>query len=480
MKTSLAAISITFAFVAASCLASEPVTISIDPADVLADVSHHPLGINIDYFMDDDAYLKHARSTADALKAMGAKYLRYPGGNKSDFYFFSSPPYEKSRPALARTGKEAVGGRHKMLENYSAFKYDCLDFDEFIQLCRQIDAVPVICVAADEYLVDYPPDCTVSDRDTLIEHAAEWVRYANIKKKYDVKYWMIGNETWHEQNKNSSPEIYARDVVDFSKAMKAVDPTIKIIPNGRNEDWWQIVLPITADHIDVVCVSNYPVYNYENGYADYRDKPPDLSKQTDIAIASLDKFLPPQRAKQIKVIIAEYGSMDWAKKWPHINNQGHNLASFEMTGLLLNNPRVEFSQFWNTRWIHNLEKEDSIFDALDKNNNFNANGFGLAIFGNHLAKFMVKTSSTLHVRTFASFDPDKNRLFVYIINKAQEQKTVTLDITGRSVDSVTQAWELVSTGPEDTNPIYRQKQIDDKNRFTVEPVSITLIELKLK
>ena len=75
---------------------------------------------------------------------------------------------------------------------------------------------------------------------------------------------------------------------------------------------------------------------------------------------------------------------------------------------------------------------------------------------------------------------NKNLLFVYIVNKAEQQKTLNLDIAGRSINSVIQAWELVSTGPEDTNPIYRQKQIHDKNKLTVEPVSITLVELKLK
>ena len=92
------------------------------------------IGINLDYFTDDDNYLKPAIRTADALKAMGVKYLRYPGGNKSDFYFFSVPPYEESIPTLARTGKEAVGGRHKMLKDYSEFAVDVLDFDEFMEM----------------------------------------------------------------------------------------------------------------------------------------------------------------------------------------------------------------------------------------------------------------------------------------------------------------------------------------------------------
>ena len=114
--------------------------IVVEPDVVLSDVSHHPVGINVDYFMDDDAYLQpKVRSTTDALRDMGMKYLRYPGGNKSDFYFFSVEPYEKSEPALARTGKEAVGGsRMKALVDNREFKYDVLDFDEFMAMCRAI------------------------------------------------------------------------------------------------------------------------------------------------------------------------------------------------------------------------------------------------------------------------------------------------------------------------------------------------------
>jgi alpha-L-arabinofuranosidase len=458
--------------------------IVVEPDVVLSDVSHHPIGINVDYFMDDDAYLKPKRSTVDALRAMGMKYLRYPGGNKSDFYFFSVPPYEKSQPTLARTGKEAVGGsRAKMLVNYSKFKYDVLDFDEFMEMCYAIKGVPVICVAADEYLVDYPEGCTVSDKETLIRHAVEWVRYANIRKKYNVKYWMIGNETWHQQNENSTEEIYARDVVDFSRAMKAVDPDIKIIANGRTTDWWQRVLPICVEDIDYLCVSNYPVRDYKKGYLTYRDNITDLLREVNVAVDAIDRFTTGEDKKRLKVTVAEYGSMDWAGMWPHINNMGHNLASFEMTGEQLRIPKLEFSCFWNTRWIRNTEKEYSIFDALDKDGNFNANGHGLAIWGNFLAPKMVKTSSTVRIRTFASFDPDRRKLFVYIINKSEGEETLWLDLKGYTVYSIVQRWELVGEGAYDTEPVWRKNESflnSSPLELTVPGTSITVVEFKLK
>ncbi|MGW8314107.1 MAG: hypothetical protein ACWGNV_00795, partial [Bacteroidales bacterium] len=46
------------------CNRAQTVTsIHIYPDSVLADVSRHPIGINLDYFMDDDQYLQPARST---------------------------------------------------------------------------------------------------------------------------------------------------------------------------------------------------------------------------------------------------------------------------------------------------------------------------------------------------------------------------------------------------------------------------------
>ncbi|UCF42247.1 MAG: hypothetical protein JSV99_06435 [Planctomycetota bacterium] len=459
--------------------------IVVEPDVVLSDVSHHPIGINVNYFMDDDAYLQpKVRGTTEALRDMGMKYLRYPGGNKSDFYFFSVEPYERSEPTLARTGKEAVGGsRMKALVENREFKYDVLDFDEFMEMCRAIDGVPVICVAADEYLVDYPEGCTWSDRETLIKHAVEWVRYANIKKGYGVKYWMIGNECWHENNENSTPEIYARDVVDFSRAMKAVDPSIKIIANGRKTDWWQKVLPICAKDIDYLTVSNYPVFEYKRGYLSYRDKEVDLLREVNVALDAIERFTSGEDRERLKVTVAEFGSMDWARSWAHINNMGHNLALFEMAGRQLELPKLEFSCFWNTRWIHNREREDSIFDALDKDGNFNANGYGLAIWGNFLAVKMVRTSSTVRIRSFASYDPDTKQLFVYIVNKSGGEEAVRLDLRGYSVDSVLQRWEQIGEGPEDTEPVWRENRsgLDTGSlEFSVAGTSITVIEFRLR
>jgi hypothetical protein len=455
--------------------------IHIYPDSVLSDVSHHPVGINLDYFMDDDHYLNPARSTTEALKAMGVKYLRYPGGNKSDFYLFSKPPWERSEPTLARTGKGAVGGRDRVLENYSEFAVDVLDFDEFMAMCREIGGEPVLCVAADEYLVDYPEGCTWATRDELIAHAVEWVRYANIKKGYGVKYWLIGNESWHRQNINSTAEIYARDVIEFSKAMKAVDPTISVVPNGNSVEFWEQVITIAGEHMDHLCFSNYPVYEYRAGYETYRDTLQDLMHPVRRAQTAIAQFATPDQKARWKLINAEYGPFDWGNYWPRISNMGMTMATFEMTGHQLNEPDLLFSCFWNTRWINNDSVDHSAYDALDRDGNFNAIGMGLAIWGNYLGAKMVKTTGTVHLRTFASFSPEEQRLYIYLINTDPGIQAVDLKIALPGSAEIVMARELLGEGPDDVDPVWQECEMwKNPTRFRVKGTSITVVEYNVK
>ena len=424
---------------------SNPLIIQVYPDSIANDISIFPLGINVDYFMDDDKYLKPQVRTADALKNMGVKYLRYPGGNKSDNYLFSRSPFEKSDPHLARTGRR-VGGRNAALnETGTDFKNDVLDFDEFISMCREIGAEPVVTVAADEYSKKYPEGSTWSTREELVENALEWVRYANIKKKYGVKYWMLANETWVTEK---NPYDYANDVVDFSKAMKAIDPTIMIIPNGLMPYWWEAVFTTSRTHIDAISISNYPINITDTAFTE-------TYNPVGIAVDAIKKYEHLTGKSDMKVIVTEYGPYNWGKdkEFSFVNNQYNNLINFEITGKQLMEPKIEFSLFWNTRWIDDKGGRENGYDALDKNGNLNANGYGLKIWGDYHGDKMVKNiSSSDSIKAFASLQSNENRLFVYLLNKTNNEVAVKIDIPGYSVKQSFQICELAGEGLMDQSP----------------------------
>ncbi|MEK7475736.1 MAG: hypothetical protein AAB152_08900 [Candidatus Coatesbacteria bacterium] len=92
--------------------------------------------------------------------------------------------------------------------------------------------------------------------------AAEWVRWANKKMGYGVRYWEIGNElggSWEcghflPDGSVLNGEIYAHRFEEFAKAMKAVDPTIKV----GTMDWLEDVLKLCGDQLDFFSIHAYP------------------------------------------------------------------------------------------------------------------------------------------------------------------------------------------------------------------------------
>lgn len=454
---------------------SQSITIKVYPDSVVHDVSNKPVGINLDFFMDGGRFPHAKYSVKDALQKMGVKYLRYPGGEKSDLYLFSIPPYSKSVPTLARTA--GLGDYPGVITGKGTFTYDPLDFDEFMAICRSIHAEPVIVVAADNYLLDVKPGERLSTRGELIRNAAEWVRYANIKKRYGVRHWMIGNESWNANNVHSTAEIYAHDVIDFSRAMKAVDSSILIIANGASDEFFKTVITKAGNAIDRLCVSNYGVYHFFRGYDTYRDTTQVLIWPAMTAIDAVKKYGTKAQKERLKIIVAEFGSIDWANYWKGTNDMGHAIVTFDMAGQLLMQPAIEYSCFWNTRWIENESKPGADYDALDKNGNLNPTGYAMMIWGKFLGSNMVKSGPVGQLVTYAS--TDKNKLFLYLINKAAKEQVIKVDMDGYKIDSVLQSWEYFGKDSEDTKPVWQKKKRLAKDSYTLKGFSITVMEYKI-
>lgn len=81
----------------------DAIAITVYTDSIVSDISNHPVGINLNFIMDGGRFPKAKKNVTEAVKELGTKYLRYPGGEKSDLYLFSIPPYEESHTSLART-----------------------------------------------------------------------------------------------------------------------------------------------------------------------------------------------------------------------------------------------------------------------------------------------------------------------------------------------------------------------------------------
>ena len=168
----------------------------------------------------------------DSLKI---KMIRFPGGCYASFYDW----------------RDGVGPKENRPVSYDTFWgyniiNDCGTI-EMTDLCHAIGAEPMFCV----------PVMLYND----VFNAVEWVDFCNnpqnkrrisygVYKSQNIKNWELDNEMYRRLDAIT----YAKRCVEFSKAMKAVDPSIKIIMgnywifNSRFAE----MLEIAGKDIDVI------------------------------------------------------------------------------------------------------------------------------------------------------------------------------------------------------------------------------------
>jgi hypothetical protein len=139
-----------------------------------------------------------------ASTVMGSKFTRFPGGGYAEFTDWENYP----------SGETA---------------WLPINMEDGINFAKQTGTQLQIIVNTDGVWADGPKPATGAwknkkhTREETIEKAVKWVKHMNVSPKaLYCKYWEIGNENFKDKGYE-----YAEKYIQFSKAMKAVDPSIK-------------------------------------------------------------------------------------------------------------------------------------------------------------------------------------------------------------------------------------------------------------
>ena len=161
----------------------------------------------------------------EALRGLGMPVIRYPGGNFVSGYRW-------------RDGVGPVAERPARLDlAWNALESNHFGTNEFLRFCRLLEAEPFLVV-----------NCGDGD----LREACDWLDYCNgtrptamvklrqahgYAEPHRVRYWGIGNEVdgpWQIGHKTAAE--YARAYAEYAKAMKRVDPGIRLVAAGTS-DW---------------------------------------------------------------------------------------------------------------------------------------------------------------------------------------------------------------------------------------------------
>jgi alpha-N-arabinofuranosidase len=439
--------------------------ITVDVNKILSDVSNNPLGISVNF-------LNYKSNQIKPLKQINVKSLRFPEGSLAEFYLFDENHPTKARISV-RDPNIYLPNIEKSENNWT-WK-STLSFDDFIKLNRSLKAEPFVIVGINAlaYTGKFPH---INEREVL-DAAINWVKYSNITKKYGVKYWEIGNENDLEKDYiNWTPKKYARTVVKFSKAMKAIDPSIKIGANGMTRmKWWHEIAPLIKDDVDFLVTHQYSALK---DYEEWKQNPWDYTYNLEDVEETISKYNP-----NLRLNVTEISSFAPQMEKEHTNNTWKMLHNFEILGNALRFNKLDYLHFWTSRWL----EEDSYkvaTSAFDRDYKLTAMGLPLKIWGNFLKKKMVATTNPKDnniIRSWASYDPDDRSLNLFLLNKDEISQKVTVSLENYRAKSKNDSWILKGSNPTSTKPTWKKsKPIKlEKSQITtkLEPLSVTVISL---
>lgn len=234
---------------ATSNAGATPITVTVHANQALARVPGAPIGTN-DW--DSDPNITNPGTSA-LLHAAGLRVRELNTGPYDDVYRWQTNT-DDANPVTAKLGPDSP-----------------LPWQAWVHQTEQTHAQAMIHVNYGSTATDGPGGTDIGPQE-----AAAWVRQANIVDHDHITYWAIGEEVWGngfytkfpafepDNHADKSPTAYGQNAVAFAKAMKAVDPSIKVgveispfAPSATQPDWNGPLLKAAGSAIDFVDVHWY-------------------------------------------------------------------------------------------------------------------------------------------------------------------------------------------------------------------------------
>lgn len=262
------------------------------------------------------------------LKKVQVPMLRYPGGNFVSNYHWEDGIGPKSQ-------------RRRMFE-YAWLTEESNQFGtaDMIELCRRLTAEPYFCVNMGSGTAEEAMHWVEYCNSTANTYYANLRRQHGYEEPFHVKYWGLGNEMYGDwQMEYKSAEDYAKRAVEFAKAMKWVDPSIKLVACGyeQDADWNYIVMKRLGCYVDYLSAHHYSIgwgpfeannYTQSMYVADYMER---LNELTMSAVRSATNDL----HTKIKVAWDEWNLFGWLVDGVN-DDRTYTLQDAIVTALVLN------------------------------------------------------------------------------------------------------------------------------------------------
>ncbi len=313
------------------------------------------------------------------------------------------------------------------------------NIDTFIMTARLVGAEPAI---------------TVRLHNSTPEASAEDVRYTNIQRGYNVRYWSIGNEPTLFASLFNIPydaAAYNAEWRAHAEAMLAVDPSIVLVGpdlhqypgipeqnlrDSAGRDWLEAFLEANGDLVGIVSVHRYPFPRSQANPVVTRDELRTNTREWDAHILpSMRETIARVTGRDLPIAVTEINS-SWA------NNIGgeatmdslYNAIWYgDVLGRLIRGG-VTIAAYWD------FQRRDRSF-GLIAGSEVRPTYYTFQMYARFGETALATDSAVADLNVYAA-QRDDGALTVMIVNLSAEAQTAPLTLHGFTPAATAEVWRL--------------------------------------
>lgn len=414
------------------------------------------------------------KDTLELLRKLDSPVYRWPGGNFVSGYNWQDGLGDPDkRPTLTNPA-------------WTGIETNDVGIHEFIELCRLINAEPMIAVNTgfcDAYTAAAEVEYCNGSIDTP---NGKWRAQNGQSKPFNVKWWCVGNEMfgrWQLGYMDIRHYVLKHNWIE--EKMRQTDPSIRTIAVGDAGHWSEQMLSHCADSMDLISEHFY-CQSLPDLTAHVRQIPNAIRGKCD-AHRKYRKDIPALKGKDIRI------AMDEWNYWygPHVFGElGTRYFLKDALGIAaglheyFRNTDIcfmaNYAQTVNVIGCIKTTKTDAIFDST---------AYPLMLYRKEFGSLPVKVSGwDENLDVAAALTEDKKFLTIGAVNATWDTYQVRFDLKSLTASGKANGWVITHENPLACNDpgrpalvdIQPAPQADLSREIAFKPISITIYKIPVR
>jgi alpha-N-arabinofuranosidase len=409
------------------------------------------------------------------LKELDSPVYRWPGGNFVSGYDW----------------RDGIGERDKRPPRknpaWTGVEHNDVGVHEYLELMRLIGAEAYITVnsglgdvvmALEELqYVNGAPDSKMGKLRAANGHPEPWA----------VEFWSIGNEMYGNWQLGHMPlSDYVKKHIQFAVAMKAMDPSIKVVAVGAVGRWSETMLAEASNHMDLI--SEHFYVGHKAGLLSHVNQMPAEVRRIAEAHRKYRATIPTLKMKEVPVALDEWNY--WYG--PHVYGElGTQYFLEDALGVAagLN----EYARQSDIYFMANYAQTVNVIGAVKTSKTaavLDTTGVVLALYRKHFGAVPVAVGGTPEpLDVMACWkDEMKTVLTLSIVNPTKRQMTLKLDLGKLKLPKTARLFLVGGLDPRACNvpgkppavAVYETGDAPFGKKLMVPPISVSLYEIAVR